>query len=358
MFNMMTWVKLSGAVIASLLVFLLGNWAATAIYETGAGHEEAAAAPAEAPASTTAAATATEPAPTTAATEPAAAVTAGYVPPAPSAPLADLLAAADLAAGEKVFAKCKACHKIDGKNGLGPHLDGVIGRETGTAEGFKYSDANLNAHVVWSSQTLFDYLADPKAYMPGNKMTFVGVPAEADRVNLIAWLLANGGGTEAPAADAPAAPAAEAPAAEAPAAEAPATEAPAADVPATEAPATEAPATEAPAADVPFADLLAAADLAAGEKVFAKCKACHKLDGKNGLGPHLDGVFGRVSGTVEGFKYSDANKAAGVTWTAEVLNDYLADPKAYMPGNKMTFVGLPVAADRVNLIAWLQANGG
>jgi cytochrome c len=106
-----------------------------------------------------------------------------------------------------------------------------------------------------------------------------------------------------------------------------------------------------------LAERLATADAEAGAKVWAKCKACHKIDGKNAVGPALDGLFGRVSGTVEGYKYSDANKTAAVTWTAEVLDAYLTDPKAYMPGNKMTFVGLPKPEDRANLIAWLQANG-
>ncbi len=98
-----------------------------------------------------------------------------------------------------------------------------------------------------------------------------------------------------------------------------------------------------------------AGDAAAGEKSFAKCKACHAVvAGKNGVGPSLAGVVGRASGSVDGFKYSDAAKGAGVTWTAETLDKYLADPKGFMPGNKMIFPGLKDAAERANVIAYLQ----
>lgn len=98
-----------------------------------------------------------------------------------------------------------------------------------------------------------------------------------------------------------------------------------------------------------------AQDAAAGEKAFAKCKACHKTEaGKNAVGPSLFGIVGRQAGTVEGFKYSDANKNSGVTWTADVLDKYLTDPKAFMPGNKMAFAGVKDDAERKNIIAYLE----
>lgn len=114
-------------------------------------------------------------------------------------------------------------------------------------------------------------------------------------------------------------------------------------------------ASDEPAEEGPdFATLLAAADVAAGEKVFGKCKACHKIDGSNGTGPHLDGVVDRAKGTVEGFKYSDALLAMSADlWTAENLDAFLANPKGYAPGNKMSFAGLPKADERANLIAYL-----
>jgi len=100
----------------------------------------------------------------------------------------------------------------------------------------------------------------------------------------------------------------------------------------------------------------AGGDAAAGEKVFKKCKACHDMEaGKNKVGPSLAGIVGRQAGTVEGFKYSDAMANSGVVWNEDSLNQYLADPKGFMPGNKMTFSGLKKDDDRANVIAYLQA---
>jgi cytochrome c len=99
-----------------------------------------------------------------------------------------------------------------------------------------------------------------------------------------------------------------------------------------------------------------AQDAAAGEKAFGKCKACHTVEaGKHRVGPSLHGVVGRKSGTAEGFKYSDAMKNAGVEWNAESLSKYLADPKGFIPGNKMVFAGIKDETERANVIAYLQA---
>lgn len=117
----------------------------------------------------------------------------------------------------------------------------------------------------------------------------------------------------------------------------------------------EAPAAEDAAAAGPdFATVFAAADVAAGEKVFAKCKSCHKVDGTNATGPHLNGVVGRNHGSVEGFAYSDALVAmASVPWSPEEMDKFLTSPKAYAPGTKMSFAGLPKVEDRANVIAYL-----
>jgi cytochrome c len=106
--------------------------------------------------------------------------------------------------------------------------------------------------------------------------------------------------------------------------------------------------------EVDFATLLASADPAVGEKVFGKCASCHKLDGSDGTGPHLNGVVDRAKGAVAGFGYSDSLMAvADQAWTTENLNGFLEDPKGYMPGTAMGFAGLPKAEDRANLIAYL-----
>ncbi|MFL0670008.1 MAG: c-type cytochrome [Erythrobacter sp.] len=97
-------------------------------------------------------------------------------------------------------------------------------------------------------------------------------------------------------------------------------------------------------------------DVKAGEKVFALCKSCHVLeDGVNRVGPSLYNVVGRKSGSVAGFSYSDANKNSGVTWTTDVLFEYLEDPKGFMPGTKMAFPGIKDAQDRANLVAYLES---
>lgn len=96
-------------------------------------------------------------------------------------------------------------------------------------------------------------------------------------------------------------------------------------------------------------------DPAAGEKVFNQCKACHTVEaGKNRVGPSLHGVVGRKAASVEGFKYSDAMKNSGLTWTPENLDKYLASPKGDVPGNKMAFAGLKKPEDRANVIAYLS----
>ncbi|MGH6946909.1 MAG: c-type cytochrome [Kiloniellales bacterium] len=111
-------------------------------------------------------------------------------------------------------------------------------------------------------------------------------------------------------------------------------------------------------AGLPFlaiAPALSAGDAAKGERTFNKCKACHSLEaGKNKIGPSLHGLFGRTAGTVEGFKYSQAMADSGVVWDEETISEYLADPKWFIPGNKMTFVGVRDEDDRQDVIAYLK----
>jgi cytochrome c len=96
-------------------------------------------------------------------------------------------------------------------------------------------------------------------------------------------------------------------------------------------------------------------DVARGEARFKECAACHKLDaGANEVGPSLHGLFSRKAGELGDFRYSPAMKRSGVTWTAETLDKYLADPQAFIPANRMPYAGLSSAGDRADLIAYLQ----
>ena len=95
----------------------------------------------------------------------------------------------DPAAGEKVFNKCKACHVLnEEKNRVGPYLLGVFGRPAGTVEGFTYSSAMKDSGIVWSEETIAEYVADPKGRVPGNKMFFPGLKKQEDISNLLAYL--------------------------------------------------------------------------------------------------------------------------------------------------------------------------
>jgi cytochrome c len=98
--------------------------------------------------------------------------------------------AADPAAGEKAFAVCRPCHKVGegAKNGVGPTLNGVVGRAAGSVEGYKYSDAMKNAGVTWDEANLAEYLKNPKQKIAGNKMVFPGVKDDTKLADIIAYL--------------------------------------------------------------------------------------------------------------------------------------------------------------------------
>ena len=178
MFNTMTITKAAGALIGSLLFLLLASWAASSLYHVGfSGHvaegEEI-------------------PQAYSIAVEDAGAGGGDGAAAADAGPdFATVFASADAAAGEKVFGKCKSCHKLDGADGVGPHLNGVVGRAVASAAGFAYSDA-MKAHVAdaptWEPEPLELFLADPKGVVPGTKMSFAGLKKVEDRANLIAYL--------------------------------------------------------------------------------------------------------------------------------------------------------------------------
>lgn len=102
-----------------------------------------------------------------------------------------------------------------------------------------------------------------------------------------------------------------------------------------------------------------AQDVASGEKSFNKCRACHQVgeSAKNGVGPVLNGLFGRKSGTIEGYNYSDANRNSGIAWDEAVFAEYIKDPKAKVPGTKMSFAGIKNEQEVRDLTAFLKQFG-
>ena len=161
MFDTMTITKIGGGLLGAWLILLLGKWAAEEIYHAELHGE------------------------------------ASYVievagaesdEPAEAVDVAALMAEADPGKGEGVFRKCSACHKLDGTDGVGPHLNGVVGREIAAVGGFNYSGALSSIGGAWTPEELYAFLENPKGYAPGTTMGFAGLNKPADKVDVIAYL--------------------------------------------------------------------------------------------------------------------------------------------------------------------------
>jgi len=257
--------------------------------------------------------------------------------------LAALLASGDMEAGQKEAKKCAACHTFEngGADKVGPNLWDILDNGIANNAGFAYSDAMAEHQGDnWTYDSLFHFLENPKAFVPGTKMSFAGIGKPEKRADLLLYLRS--------LSDNPA------PLPEAEIQEEAATVT-AEDVAAD---AQAAPAGDAAAEGA--ADLgatLAAADPAAGEKVAKKCKACHTLTegGANKVGPHLWDVVGRPIAGVEDFSYSSAlGDMSGETWRFANLDGFLTSPRGWAKGTKMSFAGISKESDRANLLAYLR----
>jgi cytochrome c len=173
MFDTMTMTKTVGAVCGSLLVLMLVGWAGNSLYTVGGNEHGGEHAEGEL-------------------TQAYTIDTGAEAAPAEGGETVDvaaLLAAGDAAAGEAVFKKCGSCHKLDGSDGVGPHLNGVVGRNHGAAAGFAYSEAMAaKSAEPWTPEALFAFLENPKTAIPGTKMAFAGLPKPEDRANVVAFL--------------------------------------------------------------------------------------------------------------------------------------------------------------------------
>jgi len=170
MFDTMTLTKILGGFAGAFLVFLLGKFAAETLYtaDAGGGHDGE--------------------------------VVQGYLIDTGSADegggeetagpaFEEVYASADASKGERVFNKCKACHKLEaGENATGPYLYNVVGREVDTATGYAYSGALEKVADVWTPENLNGFLEDPQGYAPGTAMGFAGLDKVGDRADVIAYL--------------------------------------------------------------------------------------------------------------------------------------------------------------------------
>ncbi len=225
-----------------------------------------------------------------------------------------------VARGAVVYAEtCIKCHGADGRRG----------------EGFQTPIWGPEAKIAkfQNGQGLFEYMLFLMPFDKPDKIT------EDQKWDVTAYLLANHGSIQRSGSID-----------QATAASIVITE-PAAGLPA---PASTVPQPPAPA---PSGSIIGSAE--AGEAVFKLCRSCHEVgpNAKSKLGPALNGIVGRKAGTVEGFTYSPVNKAAGengLTWSEVELATFLADPRKFMPGNRMAFAGVKDAQDRADLIAYLK----
>ena len=159
----MTLTKATAAFCGAFLVLLLGKWAAEALYHVGGEGEAAYVIAVEGG--------------------------EGNTEEVVEVNFEELMAAADIGKGAKVFKKCAACHKLeDGVNATGPYLYGVVGRDVATAAGFGYSGAMSEKGGSWTAEALDAFLTKPKAVVPGTAMSFSGLSKQGDRVNVIAYL--------------------------------------------------------------------------------------------------------------------------------------------------------------------------
>ncbi|MEM0948836.1 MAG: cytochrome c family protein [Pseudomonadota bacterium] len=168
MLDTMTMTKVVASICGAWLILLLANWAGEGLFHVSGHGEQAFVVEVED------------------ASEPQEEVV--------QVPFEEVYAAADASKGERLWRACQACHALeDGKNGTGPHLFAVVGRDKGSVAGYSYSDAMATQEGDWTPENLSGFLESPRNYTPGTKMSYSGMGDVEDRANLIAYLAGIGG---------------------------------------------------------------------------------------------------------------------------------------------------------------------
>ncbi len=228
--------------------------------------------------------------------------------------------------GKKAARGCTPCHdmtSVGRTDRVGPPLWGIYGKKSATIPNYKYSKAHIqaSADLYWTEENLNLYLKNPKSFIPGNKMAFAGIKVDEERRALIDYLKTLHNKEEKPVR-------------------------PLLD----------------PEADALFPTTVGKKQRAAikmGAIESEKCGACHDLTEKkrNIVGPYLWGIVGRPAGGVVRYAHSEPFKkkiADGLVWTTHNLDEFLQDPKAFIPGTKMLFDGIKDDKRRANLIRFLK----
>lgn len=166
MFDTMTITKIAGGLFGAWLILLLGKWAGEEIYHAEAHGDQSYVIEV---------------------------ASADSGEPAEEIDMAALMEAADAGKGEGIFRKCSACHKVDGTDAVGPHLNGVVGRDIASVGGFSYSGGLSGKEGAWDPENLSAFLTSPKGWAPGTTMGFAGLKKPEDRANVIAYLQSLGG---------------------------------------------------------------------------------------------------------------------------------------------------------------------
>jgi cytochrome c len=174
MFDTMTITKAFASLCGALLVLLLGGWAAEGLYNVGNHGEDHV------------------PGYAILVEEEGADDAAAEEEEVVEVAFADVYAEADASAGESLWRQCQACHALNGNNGVGPHLNGVVGRQIAAVDDFSYSDALADLEEAWTPENISGFIENPREWAPGTAMAYNGLADVEDRANLIAYLATTG----------------------------------------------------------------------------------------------------------------------------------------------------------------------